>query len=360
MTISECAFEGKVLSCYPPITQLKPSVNPLQTLPWASLLQAEQTHLTAFPGTLGAPALWTSWRHCPGFAPMCHCLSCAGEPKNNTQHSRCDLRSAELRGIIEAMPGGFSSGEKGMLLKTPWMNTENKRIVSTTLLNQKPRKRCSIQKSLNLTATVVLSSCNIDVSSKPCEAQNFCYPVFLVSTKEGMSFSKSWKTATGDCEHVSCSLRDWEEEYVEAEFLIQGVAFGLLVSWIKLAAALLKHWLWNVWAASFSGITARPLVGLFVLLHGLTGFPPKLLDYHASAVFTVLTVGLIWQRYRAWNLSLNALGFGCCSRSVAFDTVSSQCAQEELCCNSRRAVHSWATFCLCQVYPAVVLQTVHV
>lgn len=128
------------------------------------------------------------------------------------------------------------------------------------------------------------------------------------------------------------------------------VAFGLLVSWIKLAAALLKHWLWNVWAASFSGITARPLVGLFVLLHGLTGFPPKLLDYHASAVFTVLTIGLIWQRYRAWNLSLNALGFGCCSRSVAFDTVS-QCAQEEPCCNSRRAVHSWATFCLCQVYP---------
>ncbi|KAF4794858.1 mitogen activated protein kinase kinase kinase 4 [Turdus rufiventris] len=40
------------------------------------------------------------------------------------------------------------------------------------------------------------------------KAQNFGYPVFLMSTKEGMSFSKSWKTATGDFGHVSCSLRD--------------------------------------------------------------------------------------------------------------------------------------------------------
>lgn len=136
------------------------------------------------------------------------------------------------------------------------------------------------------------------------------------------------------------------------------VAFGLLVSWMSLAAALLKQWLWSVWAASFSGITAQPLVGLFVLLHGLTGFPPKPLDYHASAIFTVLTMGLIWQRYRAWKLSWNALGFGCCRRSVAFDIVSSQCAQWELWYNSRRVVHNWATSC--QVRPVVVLQTVHV
>lgn len=69
---------------------------------------------------------------------MCHCHSCAGEPKNKTQHSRCDLISAELRGINEAMPDGFSSGEKGMFLKSAWMNIENEKIVSVALVNQKP------------------------------------------------------------------------------------------------------------------------------------------------------------------------------------------------------------------------------
>lgn len=187
-------------------------------------------------------------------------------------------------------------------------------------------------------------------------AQNFGCPVFLMSTKEGMSFSQSWKTATGDFGHVSCSLRD-EKKSMRKMIFSSGVAFGLLVSWMNLAAALLKHWLWNVWAASFSGITAQSLVGLFVLLHGLTGFPPKSLYYHANAVSTVLSMGLIWQRYRAWNLSLNALGFGCSSRSVAFDTGSAQCAQEDLWCNSRRAVHNWATSCFCHVHPLVGLQT---
>lgn len=192
-------------------------------------------------------------------------------------------------------------------------------------------------------------------------AQNFCHPAFLMSTKEGRSFSKRWKTVqqetVGMCHG---SLRDWEKEYEKADFSHPRVAFGLLVSWINLAAALLKNWLQNVWAASFSGITAQPLVGLLVLLHGLTGFPPKHLDYHASAVITVLTMGLIWQRYRAWNLSLNALGFGYSSRSVAFDTCSLPCAQEDLWCHSRRAVHSWATSCLCQVHPVTMLQAVYV
>lgn len=96
-------------------------------------------------------------------------------------------------------------------------------------------------------------------------AQNFGYPVFLMSTKEGMSFSKSWKTATGDFGHVSCSLRD-EKKSMWKHISHPGVAFGLLVSWMNLTAAQLKHWLWNVWAASFSGITAQSLVGLFVLL----------------------------------------------------------------------------------------------
>lgn len=39
----------------------------------------------------------------------------------------------------------------------------------------------------------------------------------------------------------------------------------------------------------FSGITTQPLVGLFVLLPGLTGLALKPLDYHASAVSTALT-----------------------------------------------------------------------
>lgn len=126
-------------SCYPPIyTAESSSKSPAHTLPWTSLLQAEQTHLAAFPCTLGAPALWTSWHHCPGFAPACYCLFFAGDPKNKTQHSRCGFRNAELRGINEAMPSGFSSGEKGMFLNSAWMNTESERIVFAALVNQKP------------------------------------------------------------------------------------------------------------------------------------------------------------------------------------------------------------------------------
>lgn len=85
-------------------------------------------------------------------------------------------------------------------------------------------------------------------------------------------------SATGDCGHVPWLSKRLRKRVCERWFSHPRVAFGLLVSWINLAVALLKHWLRNVWAASSSGITAQPLVGLLVLLHGPTEFPPKHLD----------------------------------------------------------------------------------
>lgn len=60
------------------------------------------------------------------------------------------------------MLGGFSAGEKAMFLKRAWMSTENKGIVSSALVNQKPVN----EKSLHQTSTVLLSSCNLVFSSK--------------------------------------------------------------------------------------------------------------------------------------------------------------------------------------------------
>lgn len=86
-------------------------------------------------------------------------------------------------------PSGFSSGE-GMLLKSSaWMNTENERIVSEALVIQKP-----VNEMLHTKKSSSNCYCIIVFLLTLLLAQNFCHPAFLMSTKEGRSFSKRWKT----------------------------------------------------------------------------------------------------------------------------------------------------------------------
>lgn len=86
-------------------------------------------------------------------------------------------------------PGGFSSGE-GMLLKSSaCMNTENERIVSEALVIQKP-----VNEMLHTKKSSSNCYCIIVFLLTLLLAQNFCHPAFLMSLKEGRSFSKRWKT----------------------------------------------------------------------------------------------------------------------------------------------------------------------
>lgn len=167
MTILQGAFEGKVCFHSPVsshYTAESSSKSPAHTFPWGSFLKAGKPILQPFL------LRWVLSEHLD--ATLLGLLQCVivslvlETLKTRHRHSRCGLRSAELRGINEAMPGGFSSWEKSMFLNSAWMNTENERIVSAALVNQKLWMRCSIPKSLHQTATVLLSSCNLVVSSK--------------------------------------------------------------------------------------------------------------------------------------------------------------------------------------------------
>lgn len=114
------------------------------TLLQSSLLQAKQTHLWASLCTLCALALWPSWCPSAGFCPVCQCLSCPGEPKPKTQHSKHGLTSAELTTINHWFHAWyFLSGREGHIPEDCLdcvfrMNTGNEGIVSVALVDQKP------------------------------------------------------------------------------------------------------------------------------------------------------------------------------------------------------------------------------
>lgn len=96
MTISQCAFEGKV--CTFTLQQLKRAVNPLHTHspehPFFKLskpiLQPLLVHWVHQPLNSLMPLSWL-------YSSVSLSLLC-WEPKNKTQHSRCGLTSAKLRG----------------------------------------------------------------------------------------------------------------------------------------------------------------------------------------------------------------------------------------------------------------------
>lgn len=177
------------------------------TLAQSSHLQAKQTHLSAFPCTLCAPALWPSWCPSAGFAPVCQCLSCTREPKNRTQHAKRGLASAELRGINHwGHAWCCLSGRGGHIPEVCLdcvfrMNTENEGIVSEASINQKP-----VNETLQARKSSSKCYCVIVLLLTLLLAQNFCHSclhVFMMSTREGRSFNKKWEAVqretTGMC-----------------------------------------------------------------------------------------------------------------------------------------------------------------